>query len=136
MFERAQKRQAQFVAVQAGAEGVLDQVMQLLHAVVKAEHETGLLEATSRQAPSAGQGDVMTVQMLENAGAQGKIGRIAGEELSRLALDFRIGLPVVVVGIAVERRQASGDEDFAQGGRKRRQIADRAEPAVALAEPV
>src|SRR6202043_1572031 len=57
-----------------------------------------------------------------------------GKEFSRLALHLRIGVPVVVVGVAVERRQASGDKDFVQTVRKSRQIMNGAEPAITLAE--
>src|SRR6185312_4440888 len=134
MFERMQERQGELVAVQAGAESILEQVVQLLHPVVEPEHETGLLEAANRQASAAGQGDLMTVQMLENAGAQRKVGGIADEELSSLAPHLRIGVPVVLVGVAFERRQAAGDEDFAQAERKGGQIIPGAEPAVTLAE--
>jgi hypothetical protein len=74
------------------------------------------------------------VHVLEDARAEVAVRRIAVEEFARLARDLRIGVPVIVVGAAGERREAAGHEDLAQALRMQREISDGAEASVTLAE--
>ena len=88
--------------------------MEVLHAVVESQHEADLLEAADGEARRRWAARRRAVQVFQDARAQRAIVRIAREELARLARDLGIGVPVVVVGAAGERRQAAGDEDLAQ----------------------
>ena len=60
--------------------------------------------------------------------------RVAREELPVLLLDARIGCPVDVVCLTREGRDAARDERRLQAVRRRRQIAQHAEAAEALAQ--
>src|SRR5205814_9772484 len=77
MLERAQKRQAQFVTVDATAESALEQVVKILHTVVEPEHEADLLKAANRQPSTGWQGDIVPMQVLQDPRAEVQIRVVA-----------------------------------------------------------
>ena len=134
ILHAAQERVADLLAIRAVDESFFQQIVHRLEAVTHAERHPQLLKAPRRQRITARQAHIVLQQVIDDVAHALHVIRVTLKVQVILGAHARIRGAIHIVGVMIDRRQATGDERFPQTFRREREIARDAEAAVTLAQ--